>query len=294
MSDRRYVSVALPQYRCSVCTNLLVDPVQLDKCGHVLCGTCVQGTGETSSLTTICPECRIPSPYHTDLRLKREILNTVIPCQYCTQPVTVCDIRNHLINNCDHFMTSCRLCRAEYPCKEQLSHFRGCKECNIKCPNCSLILTRKHMKAHREHYCTGLAGETHRCAICGMNVPLVKVSEHQTIHCFLNETRPLFVEGDAITIDVSNGPSGPTSLSGSASIQSRESPDELAGFFLFASDMLARQSTSVDTSTESVSSFTSRSAQLAWKNKPEIHSVWIERAKMRIAETGDVCEGQRD
>ena len=145
-SEHAFIDKVPEEYNCSICTNVLDEPVLIECCGQHFCKNCLEnwfekGPGQKKNKT--CPTCRSEDiAFIKSLHLKRKISNLKIYCPNHTEG-----------------------------CGEQLSigaleaHLATCNFVYVECRNtCGVAMLRKDLKLHLQNYCLKrLVG----CQLCG-------------------------------------------------------------------------------------------------------------------------------
>lgn len=111
---------------CSICTDVLNDPIQIDKCEHVYCRLCIEtwfGVRKTcpQDQTNITPSNLRPAPrYLRNMIQELEIMckNAVKGCEVIT---TVEGLNAHL-KVCDFDLFDCEKCGGNFKTAEKFNH----------------------------------------------------------------------------------------------------------------------------------------------------------------------------
>ncbi len=153
---------------CSICTNLLKNPMLTDCCGQHFCEECLQNWLQTQGQRT-CPHCRAQGfNYIKSLPMKRAIDSSKIYClnrskgcdkiitlSECNQHLEKClfvevsctkkcgermlqkELQDHEDNKCPNRLVLCQYCKTEVMHKEIIanSHLDECEDFPISCPN---------------------------------------------------------------------------------------------------------------------------------------------------------------
>ncbi|CAG0905418.1 unnamed protein product, partial [Cyprideis torosa] len=104
-----FVSPPPKEFTCSICTEVLYDPVETTVCDHVYCRECLTDWLQRSST---CPECRTPATtasLKTAHRLLRNFLGSLkvyCPHAYCNDVTTVEELEEHT-NKCSSSKIRC-------------------------------------------------------------------------------------------------------------------------------------------------------------------------------------------
>jgi len=148
------------RYFCSLCSNILRDPVQTG-CGHVYCKSCIgELKGDDGSF--ICSIDKVPfaaNQVFPDNFMKREALSLVIACPNsndgCLWKGEVRNVEKHLL--------SC------------LSKRERCT--NYNCPE---TFKRSDLQRHVEQECSY---RPQSCPLCGESVTAAVLKSHQAQDC---------------------------------------------------------------------------------------------------------------
>ena len=125
---------------CSICTDILVDPVDLLDCQHTFCKQCIaqwiegkrNRTGRSGNLNVPCPDCRRPIKNRKDVvQAHRFIRNTLsemeFKCSHCENTFGYGQYRNH-VEECEDNPVNFVKCACEFTLKksELGSHQENC------------------------------------------------------------------------------------------------------------------------------------------------------------------------
>ncbi len=186
--EYKYIKEVSPKYNCSICTDILTDPILTECCGQHFCKACIEKwfrEGEKS-----CPICRRNNFLHfLDKSKLRDIEELEVECpnkQYgcqenitrgslkehlatkCTHGTVECtnkcddimfrkDLQEHLKEHCQKRQINCQYCN-ENGCytKMTTTHLPSCTHYPMECPNnCQQadIIMRKDLQQHLTHEC---------------------------------------------------------------------------------------------------------------------------------------------
>ena len=148
-----FVSV-LEKFNCSICTNVLNEPVLTECCGQNFCKNCLENWFKRARN---CPHCRkVNFKYIKNRPLEREINDLDI---YCLN-------RNH---GCDKVLPRGTLDK----------HLTTCEFAEVPCTNeCGVILLRKDLQQHCQHTCPQRKIQCHLCGEIGTHKDIT--TTHQT------------------------------------------------------------------------------------------------------------------
>ena len=153
-SEHAFIDKVPEEFNCSICTNVLDEPVLTECCGQHFCKNCLEnwfekGPGQKRNKT--CPTCRSEDiAFIKSLHLKRKISNLKIYCPNRTKG-----------------------------CSQQLSlgtldsHLATCSFVNISCSNkCGKALLRKDLQEHCQFICPNRKVKCQYCAVSGIHIEI--------------------------------------------------------------------------------------------------------------------------
>ena len=182
-ANYEFVDKALEDHQCTICTNILTDPVLTDCCGQDFCDGCLNTWLQRQKT---CPHCREANfKFIVDKRMKRAIDSLKIYCpnrskrcdkittlSTCNQHLEKClfvevsctikcgeimlrkELQDHEDNKCPNRLVRCQYCNTEGMHKEitAKSHLDKCPLFPISCPNnCEHEKTqRKNLTDHQK------------------------------------------------------------------------------------------------------------------------------------------------
>ncbi|XP_064389731.1 TNF receptor-associated factor 4-like [Halichondria panicea] len=139
--DFKYTKEVLPKYNCSICTDVLTDPMLTDCCGQHFCKTCLNKWFREEGLKS-CPHCRSDAFTHIiDKSKQREINELHVECpnkEYgCEEHITRGDLKKHM-TKCTHVTIQCtNKCEDIMFRKDLDEHLREhCQSRKINCEHC--------------------------------------------------------------------------------------------------------------------------------------------------------------
>jgi len=171
-SEKQYYQ----DYLCSICLNIVEDPVYISCCESVFCRDC------SNLIKKKCPNCRkeieiIPIPrivknhlFELEFRCPLECLQSFSyeqkvkhfsECNNKHKIIPACSLCNSNLSDslkehskiCEKLVFKCLFCN-EVTCKLELEeHLKKCK-CYLKyCEHCKTEYPNKFEQAHEEYYC---------------------------------------------------------------------------------------------------------------------------------------------
>ena len=152
--DSRFEKAVDDHFHCSICYNVLKEPMMCRNNEHLFCRDCITEHLNTNSHT--CPECNEDLTVET-LRRARVISN----------------ILSGLKIKCDYFHRGCQ----EYICLEELdSHVVNCGFAPVKCSNeeCEMIVNKREIINHERVVCEYRKVKCHKCVKMEQNVEEMK------------------------------------------------------------------------------------------------------------------------
>ena len=176
----------LNELTCSICQNLVWNPVDCSKCGKLFCDYCLKQSKE--KLINFCPMCRAKPFKSSKCRaLKIAFLDVKLKCpnDSCKENPKYYDYISHLekcefkkyhcvnkdcnyentlnnkndmeshFNSCEYRITNCKFCGKEMVAHLlEKHHGNDCPKFIIKCKNCFESMTREdYNNAHTENKC---------------------------------------------------------------------------------------------------------------------------------------------
>ena len=153
--DSRFEKAVDDHFHCSVCYNVLKDPVMCRNNEHLFCRDCITEHLNTNSHT--CPECNEDLTVET-LRRARVISN----------------ILSGLKIKCDY---SHRGCQESIRLEELDSHVENCGFAPVKCSNeeCEMIINKREIIYHESTVCEYRKVKCHNCGKIEQDVEEMKV-----------------------------------------------------------------------------------------------------------------------
>ncbi|CAF3512684.1 unnamed protein product [Rotaria socialis] len=142
-------------YICSVCSLILLEPVQLINCGHRQCQSCLDTQHETS---ITCRQCQLKTSRNEVLRdrgFKTDMTTLFIECSFCQWTGVLNNYPEHLDES--HSNTKCEYCDEEFNSIHQFNEHQVfvCQkrtvDCKLKDFGCDEKIGRDKM---HEHYLT--------------------------------------------------------------------------------------------------------------------------------------------
>ena len=152
--DSRFEKAVDDHFHCSICYNVLKEPMMCRNNEHLFCRACITEHLNTNSHT--CPECNEDLTVET-LRRTR-VVNNVL---------------SGLKIKCDYFHRGCQ----EYIRLEELdSHVENCGFAPVKCSNeeCEMIVNKREIIYHESTVCEYRKVKCHDCVKIGQDVEKMK------------------------------------------------------------------------------------------------------------------------
>ena len=152
--DSRFKKAVDNHFHCSICYNVLKEPMMCRNNEHLFCRDCITEHLNTNSHT--CPECNEDLTVET-LRRARVISNFL----------------SGLKIKCDYFDRGCQ----EYICLEELdSHVENCGFAPVKCSNeeCEMIVNKREIIHHESTVCKYRKVKCHNCVKIEQDVEEIK------------------------------------------------------------------------------------------------------------------------
>ena len=156
--DSRFEKAVDDHFHCSICYNVLKEPVMCRNNEHLFCRDCITEHLNTNSHT--CPECNEDLTVET-LRRTRVVSN----------------ILSGLKIKCDYSHRGCQ----EYIRLEELdSHVENCGFAPVKCSNeeCEMIVNKREIIHHESTVCEYRKVKCHNCVKIEQDVEDVKEKMH--------------------------------------------------------------------------------------------------------------------
>ena len=156
--DSRFEKVVDDHLHCSICYNVLKEPVMCRNNEHLFCRDCITEHLNTNSHT--CPECNEDLTVET-LRRTRVVSN----------------ILSGLKIKCDYSHRGCQ----EYIRLEELdSHVENCDFAPVKCSNeeCEMIVNKRDIIHHESTVCEYRKVKCHNCVKIEQDVEEMKQEMH--------------------------------------------------------------------------------------------------------------------
>ena len=152
--DSRFEKAVDDHFHCSICYNVLKEPMMCRNNEHLFCRKCITEHLNTNSHT--CPECNEDLTVET-LRPSRLVSN----------------ILSELKIKCDYFHRGCQ----EYIRLEELdSHVENCGFAPVKCSNeeCEMIVNKREIIYHESTVCDYRKVKCHNCVKIEQDVEEIK------------------------------------------------------------------------------------------------------------------------
>ena len=152
--DSRFEKAVDDHFHCSICYNVLKEPMMCRNNEHLFCRDCITEHLNTNSHT--CPECNEDLTVET-LRRARVISN----------------ILSGLKIKCDY---SHRGCQKYIRVEELDSHVENCGFAPVKCSNeeCEMIVNKREIINHERVVCEYRKVKCHKCVKMEQNVEEMK------------------------------------------------------------------------------------------------------------------------
>ncbi len=154
----KFVDKVPEDHQCTICTNILTDPVLTGCCGQHFCEACLYTWLDTES-REYCPHCRNEDmEYIQSLHMKRNVNKLKIYCpnqsKGCEHITTLGECEKHLETKCVFEDVSCTLkCGERMPRQELGNHENNqCSHRHVTCSYCETIVMHKNIntKSHFE------------------------------------------------------------------------------------------------------------------------------------------------
>ena len=152
--DSRFEKAVDDHFHCSICYNVLKEPMMCRNNEHLFCRDCITEHLNTNSHT--CPECNEDLTVET-LRRARVVSNYL----------------SGLKIKCEYFHRGCQ----EYIRLEELdSHVKNCGFAPVKCSNeeCEMIVNKRELNDHESTVCEYRKVKCHNCVKIEQDVEEMK------------------------------------------------------------------------------------------------------------------------
>ncbi|KAL0228634.1 hypothetical protein GEMRC1_013254 [Eukaryota sp. GEM-RC1] len=101
-------------YKCSICLDILQNPVEFKCCHNVSCKTC--------AITKTCPFCRHSPPKIVENIPVQRMLNSLrVKCNHCPYETTIGEYPTHY-NSCPGLLKKCVVCNSSFRTSDFLQH----------------------------------------------------------------------------------------------------------------------------------------------------------------------------
>ncbi|CAF3147684.1 unnamed protein product [Rotaria socialis] len=150
--DAQNKNILDSKFICARCSFILSEPVQLKRCGHRICQSCLDTLNQN---TVKCPQCQIETPQNqimSDRDFKNNMQCLPIICSLCNWNGILIDYQEHLVQS--HPNTKCNYCDEECNSINHLNQHKAfhCSniaiECQLKNFGCHQEIPRFELKAH--------------------------------------------------------------------------------------------------------------------------------------------------
>ena len=133
---------------CKICCLPSRDPYLSQCCGHTFCKSCIDGTKETSTVSSACPMCRTEEfPTVQNKQVDRAIRSLHVFC-------------NNKSEGCDW----------EGEVNDITKHLTSCLHEDVTCDNnCGLSVQRRHLSDHLANGCSHRIVECQHCHTTGQH-----------------------------------------------------------------------------------------------------------------------------
>ena len=159
--DSRFEKAVDDHFHCSICYNVLKEPMMCKNNEHLFCRDCITEHLNTNSHT--CPECNEDLTVET-LRRTRVVSNVL----------------SALKIKCDYSLRGCQ----EYIRLEELdSHVENCGFAPVKCSNeeCEMIINKREIIHHESTVCEYRKVKCHKCVKIEQDVEEIKVKIEESM-----------------------------------------------------------------------------------------------------------------
>jgi hypothetical protein len=167
-SDRIVNRDIQEKLKCSVCLNVVQNPVMFDVCGHTVChGWCLRNCelrtktiGSVTGPAHKCPECRLFS-----------MQKNVVPNMFIQRMVTAAEVK---CANAESGCTKIYIMGTNY--REELTHMVMCDYSESACENCPAMVQRRNMIEHTTVSCLNRRAP---CVLCTTMVDHHEANSHR-------------------------------------------------------------------------------------------------------------------
>ena len=154
--DSRFVNAVDTKFHCSICVNVLKEPVQCRSNEHRFCSPCIRRHLERNSKN--CPECKEELTIETLRETPRTVVDFLsklkISCDYaergCLEEVQLGALESHVIE-CDFFPLAC----SNDGCSELVNkrdledhESNACNSRKVKCDECGEEMAKRKYGTH--------------------------------------------------------------------------------------------------------------------------------------------------
>ena len=143
--NKNYLNSLDDIYKCCICENIMLNPVECESCGHNFCYNCLSLKG--------CPfGCKQLKVNKATLSILNILNNIKFKCENigCTEILTYIEVENH-INKCSYKKIKCKNkgCDKIILKKDILNHNKNeCEYVKIKCKFCKNEFIKKDIESH--------------------------------------------------------------------------------------------------------------------------------------------------
>ena len=145
--NKNYLNSLDDIYKCPICENIMINPVECESCGHNFCNNCLSSIG--------CPfGCKQLKINQATLSIHNILNNIKFKCENigCTEILTYGEVEKH-INECPYKKIKCKNegCDKFILNKDILKHTKNeCEYVKIKCKFCKNELIKREMESHEK------------------------------------------------------------------------------------------------------------------------------------------------
>jgi len=181
---------------CSICLNLLLNPVSCSKCQTNFCESCIDAwikakRSATENCVNRCDFSKATTPPIIKGLLSDLQVSCVLKGKGCQEVLNYDELIKHE-EECLYQNRACSGCGEVSIVKEIVEHERGCDRVLVMCNGCKSLLTRQELVVHGKDKAVCIKSEMENMRSMYEKMVFTVKSENQTLKIALEEEKAKF------------------------------------------------------------------------------------------------------